>query len=158
MRSRVSSSRLPWGSGRRYRAESLMRRERWDSRLLGKAQRARRVVRGSFRNPDAFPRRSLACGDKTEPSAGMGARRATTLPRSTRGNEPVLTPADGARRAPAFDHHELLTAQETADLLRTTRAAVYAMVERGTMPGVVRFGRRVLFNAAVLRRHLGLVR
>ena len=38
----------------------------------------------------------------------------------------------------------LLTVAETASLLRTTRKAVYAMVERGLMPGVTRLGRRVL--------------
>ena len=40
----------------------------------------------------------------------------------------------------------LLTADETATLLRTTRKAVYAMVERGLLPGVTRIGRRVLFR------------
>jgi excisionase family DNA binding protein len=32
--------------------------------------------------------------------------------------------------------------------LRTTRAAIYAMTERGQLPGVTRIGRRLLF-----RRH-----
>ncbi len=41
----------------------------------------------------------------------------------------------------------LLTANEVADLLRTTRKAVYAMTERGQLPGVVRIGRRVLVHA-----------
>ena len=40
----------------------------------------------------------------------------------------------------------LLTSGEVAALLRTTRRAVYAMVERGQLPGVVRLGRRVLFR------------
>ena len=40
----------------------------------------------------------------------------------------------------------LLTSDEVAALLRTTRKAVYAMVERGQLPGVVRLGRRVLFR------------
>ncbi len=39
---------------------------------------------------------------------------------------------------------EFLTANEVAELLRTSRPAVYAMVERGQIPGVVRIGRRVL--------------
>ena len=38
----------------------------------------------------------------------------------------------------------LLTCAEVAKLLRTTRRAVYIMVERGQIPGVVRLGRRVL--------------
>ena len=41
----------------------------------------------------------------------------------------------------------LLDADETADLLRTTRRAVYAMIERGQLPGVIRLRRRVLLRA-----------
>ncbi len=44
----------------------------------------------------------------------------------------------------------LLTVDETASLLRTSRKAVYAMVERRQVPGVVRIRRRVLFRAADL--------
>ena len=44
----------------------------------------------------------------------------------------------------------LLTIDETADLLRTTRRAVYAMVERGQLPGVVRVRRRVLVRSQEL--------
>ena len=49
----------------------------------------------------------------------------------------------------------LLTAHEASDLLRTTRKAVYAMVERGQIPGVVRLGRRVLFWEHALLDWLG---
>jgi excisionase family DNA binding protein len=53
------------------------------------------------------------------------------------------------------DNHEdraipdalLLTADETARLLRTSRAAVYAMVGRRQFPGVTRLGSRVLFRS-----------
>ena len=41
----------------------------------------------------------------------------------------------------------LMTLQDTATLLRTTRTAVYAMVARRQIPGVTRLGRRVLFRA-----------
>ncbi len=41
----------------------------------------------------------------------------------------------------------LLTVSETATLLRTTRKAVYAMIERGLLPGVTRIGRRVLVRS-----------
>lgn len=44
----------------------------------------------------------------------------------------------------------LLTVEDTADMLRTTRRAVYAMVERRQLPGVIRLRRRVLFRADVL--------
>jgi excisionase family DNA binding protein len=43
-----------------------------------------------------------------------------------------------------LDRIVLLTANETAALLRTSRKAVYAMAERGQLPGVTRIGRRLL--------------
>ena len=52
----------------------------------------------------------------------------------------------GTRRDPVTPQSvpALLTSAEVAKLLRTTRRAVYIMVERGQLPGVVRLGRRVL--------------
>ena len=50
--------------------------------------------------------------------------------------------ADRTRALPV-----LLTVTETADLLRTTRRAIYVMVERRQLPGLTRIGRRVLFRA-----------
>ena len=50
----------------------------------------------------------------------------------------------------ADSHPLLLTVDEAAGLLRTTRKAVYAMVERSQVPGVIRIRRRVLFRAADL--------
>ena len=41
----------------------------------------------------------------------------------------------------------LLTVDEAADLLRTTRRAIYAMIERRQLPGVIRVRRRVLLLA-----------
>jgi excisionase family DNA binding protein len=41
----------------------------------------------------------------------------------------------------------LLTVDEVADLLRTTRRAIYAMIERRQLPGVIRIRRRVLVRA-----------
>ncbi len=41
----------------------------------------------------------------------------------------------------------LLTVDEAAELLRTTRRAIYAMIERRQLPGVIRIRRRVLFRA-----------
>ena len=48
----------------------------------------------------------------------------------------------------SFPH--LLTPAEVADLLRTTRSAIYAMTERGQLPGGTRIGRRLLFRRDVL--------
>ncbi len=44
----------------------------------------------------------------------------------------------------------LLTVDETAGLLRTSRKAVYAMAERGQLPGVTRIGRRLLVRRDAL--------
>jgi excisionase family DNA binding protein len=41
----------------------------------------------------------------------------------------------------------LLTAEEAAALLRTSRKAIYVMVERRQLPGVTRIGRRVLIRS-----------
>jgi excisionase family DNA binding protein len=46
----------------------------------------------------------------------------------------------------------LLNADEAADLLRTSRRAIYAMVERNQLPGVTRIGRRMLFRGVDLLR------
>ena len=41
----------------------------------------------------------------------------------------------------------LLTVDEAADMLRTTRRAIYAMIARRQLPGVIRIRRRVLLRA-----------
>jgi excisionase family DNA binding protein len=44
----------------------------------------------------------------------------------------------------------LLTVDDAANLLRTTRRAIYAMLERRHLPGVIRIRRRVLIRSAEL--------
>ena len=44
----------------------------------------------------------------------------------------------------------LVTVDEAAELLRTSRRAIYIMLERRQLPGVTRIGRRVLFRGADL--------
>jgi len=44
---------------------------------------------------------------------------------------------------------------EVADLLRTSEKAIYAMVERCQLPGVIRIGRRVLVRQDALLDWLG---
>src|ERR1700730_3633326 len=68
----------------------------------------------------------------------------------------VLTSVEGGpctqRRRVNWDRPQtatlpvLLTVDEAADLLRTTRRAIYAMVERHQLPGVIRIRRRVLLR------------
>ena len=48
----------------------------------------------------------------------------------------------------------LLTPDDVAALLRTTRRAVYAMIERAQLPGVTRVGRRILLRRDLLLRWL----
>jgi len=44
----------------------------------------------------------------------------------------------------------LLTPAEVATLLRTTKTAVYARIERRQLPGVVRIGRRLLIEESAI--------
>jgi excisionase family DNA binding protein len=44
----------------------------------------------------------------------------------------------------------LLTPTEVAELLRTSRKAIYTMIERAQLPGVTRIGRRVLVRQDAL--------
>jgi excisionase family DNA binding protein len=44
----------------------------------------------------------------------------------------------------------LLTAREVAEVLRTSRKAIYSMIERAQLPGVVHIGRRVLVHEDTL--------
>jgi len=74
--------------------------------------------------------------------------------------ESAQAPQSGARRTlkrrrveHSMDVHEmpiLLTVDDAADLLRTTRRAIYAMLERRQLPGVIRIRRRVLIRSADL--------
>jgi excisionase family DNA binding protein len=65
-----------------------------------------------------------------------------------------LTPSD--RTSPHDERRRertlpvLITVDEAADLLRTTRRAIYIMLDRHQLPGVTRIGRRVLFRSADL--------
>ena len=62
-----------------------------------------------------------------------------------------VTPADHEPRTAARHLQRtlpiLLTVDEAADLLRTTRRAIYAMIARRQLPGVIRVRRRVLLRA-----------
>jgi excisionase family DNA binding protein len=49
------------------------------------------------------------------------------------------------KQAEAFP--QFLKVNEVADLLRTSRKAVYAMIERQQLPGVTRIGKRILISA-----------
>ena len=56
---------------------------------------------------------------------------------------------------PGFDSLPLfLQVEEVADLLRVSRKAVYAMVERDEIPGVLKLGRRLRFRRDVVEAWL----
>ena len=79
--------------------------------------------------------------------AERGRDRAFTSDRPDQGRrEPISRVA--SRNVSPFP--SLLTPAEVAVLLRTSRKAVYAMIERAQLPGLVRIGRRVLIREADL--------
>jgi len=57
---------------------------------------------------------------------------------------------DHARSTESTPVPVLLTVSEAADLLRTTRRGIYAMIARRQLPGVIRIRRRVLVRSADL--------
>jgi excisionase family DNA binding protein len=59
-------------------------------------------------------------------------------------------------RIGVFAGHEplLFTVDEVAGILRTSRKAIYAMAERGQLPGLRRVGRRLLVRREELLRWL----
>src|SRR5258705_12075866 len=97
---------------------------------------------------------------------GRSARRGGRVPaadddsRAVRGdralarpNKPRGFPMRTPRSLPPGKSHQLpvlLTPNEVAASLRTSRKAVYAMIERGQLPGIVRIARRVLVREDAL--------
>ncbi len=87
-------------------------------------------------------------------SSGIGDGARVLVKRHTVSTaaKPGIRRNDPLREEPSVP--VLLTADEMADLLRTSRTAIYAMVARGQLPGVVRVGRRVLFRRVDVMRWL----
>ena len=65
-------------------------------------------------------------------------------PRSPRHAPQPSAPTSRATHPTALPR--LLTVDEVAELLRTTRKGVYGLIRRGTLPGVVRLSRRLLVD------------
>ncbi len=84
---------------------------------------------------------------------GTKARTGVVDVRRETQNPGTVVRSPGADPAPR-PWPPLLTAAEVAELLRTSRKAVYVMVERGQLPGVTRIGRRLLVCRDELRAFL----
>jgi excisionase family DNA binding protein len=67
---------------------------------------------------------------------------------NSRSRSSTVNPRDRSSSHP--DLPVLLTPDEVAASLRTSRKAVYATIERGHLPGIVRIGRRVLVREDAL--------
>jgi excisionase family DNA binding protein len=87
------------------------------------------------------------------PASGLGATRWTEVRSNTSlaSTPPTEGQADSERRAGSTTSLSsldalppLLTIEEVAAVLRTSRKGVYAMAERKQLPGVTRIGRRLL--------------
>ena len=64
-----------------------------------------------------------------------------------------VMPSQNTSQSPSHEPSKfpvLLTVDEAADLLRTTRRGIYAMIARRQLPGVIRIRRRVLVRSADL--------
>ena len=64
--------------------------------------------------------------------------------------ERAIHKSPSGRTSPDDPHENilpyLLTADDMAELLRTSRKAIYSMAHRGELPGVTRIGRRMLLR------------
>ncbi|MCA9708492.1 MAG: helix-turn-helix domain-containing protein [Myxococcales bacterium] len=76
-------------------------------------------------------------------------RRAPTSP-SLPARPSATTAKPSRSRGAPVELPRLLTVDEVADLLRTSRKAIYTRIHRGAIPGVIRVSRRVLIDSATL--------
>lgn len=110
----------------------------------GRARRSGPPARGRLIRPRARDRQMPRLGRRKSKSRPAG--RATTK------LKPGQDDSDGANAGSITGGAELdpkqlayfLVPTEVAKVLRTTTKAVYARIERGLLPGVVRDGRRIL--------------
>ena len=81
-----------------------------------------------------------------------------TSARRSRSTKTTTPPRPAASRPPSprrgrpgtIELPRLLTVDEVADLLRTSRGSIYAKIRQGTLPGVIRISRRLLIDGAAV--------
>jgi excisionase family DNA binding protein len=114
--------------------------------VSGREHRNRALARPAFRGQLTRLRRAPLSVLRYRLSVWAGRfhpSHSNSAPRPTKGEELIL------RFDQAFP--ALLTAEEVAShFLRTSRRAVYQMVQRDQIPGVIRIGRRLLFRKDTL--------
>src|SRR5438874_1131291 len=81
--------------------------------------------------------------DRKTPASSRGRRQTDRIARTRDRSAAISTPRPTALPP-------LLTVDEVAEVLRTTRKAIYALIHRGHLPGVVRVQRRVLVRQIAL--------
>ena len=86
---------------------------------------------------------------KKKTSTHRGRRHSSTKKVPPRPSPPH-SPAPRPARASTVAYPRLLTIDEVAELLRTTRGAIYAQIRRGALPGVIRLSRRLLVDGNAL--------
>jgi len=118
---------------------------------------SRRAARGAPQagfdlDTGSAPRHSAAIGGPGKPRSVAplteGELRALGSPDMQRGRVVSRPPAASLGRS--SDVPALLTPHEVAVALRTSRKAIYAMIEREQLPGIVRIGRRLLIRQDAL--------
>ncbi len=99
----------------------------------------------------------VIAGDVAAPESGQVPRRGRRFNHSQEGvksfgkNTAVRVSSKELGEARPNGLPTLLTVPEVAEALRTSAPSVYNMIHRGQIPGIVRLGRKVLFDQDVLR-------
>ena len=79
------------------------------------------------------------------------SRRRRHAPAASNHSVPASAPLVQPPRVPEPSPlPQLLTIDEVAEQLRTTRKAIYALIYKGALPGVIRLSRRLLVDRAAL--------
>jgi excisionase family DNA binding protein len=125
------------------RSPSRSRRSRWTDPCVQRC--------AETRNPEVDSTQQLWVSDRllqVRPSRRKGAPSPTfapsLFPHSDNASVPLVPVERTGPAEPLSALPTLLRIVEVATILRTSRKAIYTMVERAQLPGVIRIGRRLL--------------